>query len=63
MDDIDTTNDFLVSSGPSGGVRIMMLPTGPIGKEQALRLAAWLVAMTGSNMGDLEPVYEAVANT
>lgn len=43
--DEDTDNDFMV--GVQGGkVVIMMPPRGPIAPGPAIRLAAWIVALT-----------------
>jgi len=59
-DEIETYNKFVVVSS-SNGVVIMNLPRGPISEEDALNLAAYLVAMTGG-MEAFTPVYEAVSN-
>lgn len=59
---MDTTNDCIVSAS-SRGVTILMPPIGPMPKEQALRLAAWLVAIADPIGEEFEKVLEAVRNT
>lgn len=36
----------------AGGVRILMPPKGPISKEDAIELAAWLVITSGDYDGE-----------
>jgi hypothetical protein len=67
MDPIDTTNRFQVGLAGDG---IAVLGTarllrGPISKEDALNLAAWLVAVAevAPGPGRFAPVLEAVRNT
>jgi hypothetical protein len=46
MEAIDTTNKFLVgATAGSGRIQIMMPPRPPLSPEDALNLAAWLVAL------------------
>lgn len=60
---IDTTNKFLVSADAGGDrIRIMLPPTLPISVEDALGLAAWIVAISGKKERFGE-IYEAVCNT
>jgi argininosuccinate lyase len=62
IEEIETINDHLVSTN-GDTITILMPPMGPITKEQALRLAAWLAAMADP-MGDrFEAVRAAIANT
>lgn len=59
---IDTTNEFLV--GTNGReVVIMNPPHGPITKEQALRLATYLIILSGATDEETDAMYNAVANT
>ena len=61
MSDINTMNDHLV--GVQGGrIVIVMPPLGPMDRDEALRLAAWIVALADdeNTFGD---VLEAVQNT
>ena len=52
MADIDTSNKFLVSAR---GQRIgVMRPTHDMSKEDALNLAAWLVAMVDVDPADFD---------
>jgi hypothetical protein len=46
MPKIDTTNKHLVSS-QGERIVIMLPPRGPIEKDDALTLAAWIVAIVG----------------
>jgi hypothetical protein len=58
---IDTTNDHLV--GTMGGrVVILVPPTGPMDPDEALRLAAWLVALadpSGERFGEIRKAVES----
>lgn len=62
-DEIETFNKFLVSFGPinTRGIVIMNPPRGHITEEDALNLAAYLVALAGG-MDAFAPIYEAVCN-
>jgi hypothetical protein len=63
-DDIDTSNDFLVSSTDAGDtLAILLAPMGRIPKAKALRLAAWLVAFADPLDEEFPGVLEAVRNT
>jgi hypothetical protein len=61
MAEIDTLNKFLVSFGPAGGIIIQKPPRGPMSPENALLLAAWLVAVAGDEKRFKE-IFEAVCN-
>lgn len=60
---MDTTNEFLVGSG-GDGIVILRPPRGSITKEQALRLAAHLVAMADYSDGHaaFKDLLDAVEN-
>lgn len=63
MTDIDTSNDFLV--GVQGDlIRIINLPrlAGGMSEAEALRLAAWLVALSSGGREAFEPILNAVEN-
>jgi len=64
VSDVDTTNDFLVSMR-RGGEEILLLypPVTPMTREEALRLAAWLVAIADFEGERFPAVLEAVLNT
>jgi hypothetical protein len=60
-EDIDTSNDFLVGSN---GLRIVpTLPIRAMDKEQALRLAAWLVVLADPPQERFPLILKAVMNT
>lgn len=59
---IDTTNKFMVAA-QGGSVRILRMPVAPLTRDEALMLAAWLVAMSMKSLADFELAYEAVCNT
>lgn len=60
--DIDTSNDHLV--GTQGGrIVILMPPLAPMDKDEALRLAAWIVALADFEGDRFPAVLEAVQNT
>ena len=63
MSDIETTNKFLVSL--TGDDRIVFLRPVPasINAEDALLLAAWLVAISGKSEEEFQAVYDAVCRT
>lgn len=58
---MDTTNDFLVSMRGEA-IIIMLAPRVPITKEEALRLAAYLVAMA-DDKNEFPEILKAVQNT
>ena len=59
--EIDTSNDYLV--GMLGDDLAFLLPLpSTIPKDKALRLAAWIVAMTDRN-DEFPAILEAVCNT
>lgn len=60
--DIETVNDCLV--GVCGGGVVIILPQiGPMPKDKALRLAAWLVALAEETPGEFEMILNAVRCT
>ncbi len=59
--EVNTANQFLVSA-QGDKIRIMLHPTVPITKEEALGLAAYLVAITGDEER-FKQILEAVQNT
>lgn len=46
---VDTLNRYMVAVGGDGKVQIMNPPRAPMTKEEALALAAWLVALADTN--------------
>lgn len=59
---VDTINEFLV--GANGhGVVVMNPPRGPISKEQAIRLAAYLIALSGATDEEVDAMRNAVEST
>lgn len=59
---VNTVNEFLV--GIRGGDIIIGLPPlRPITKDEALRLAAWLVAVADPTGDDFDKVRRAVLST
>lgn len=61
-EEIDTLNDWLVGSR-GGKIVIASLPLRPLEKHEALRLAAWIVAIADPGHEDFEKVLEAVEST
>lgn len=59
---IDTTNKFLVAA-QGGGVLIMMPPRGVMTQEDAMLLAAWLVALADPNADEFQKYLTAVQST
>lgn len=62
MSDPNTVNKFMVAV-QGDGVRIMLPPAGLIPKEDAMLLAAWLVALSFCDREDFMRVLDAVENT
>jgi hypothetical protein len=61
-DQINTINDHLV--GVNGaGVVVTLPPRGPMDRDEALRLAAWLVAVADPHGERFEEIRNAVLNT
>lgn len=65
---IETTNEFLVATAPprfGEGVILLNPPARAqrLTKEQALRLAAWLVAIADDDGTAFVPVLDAVRDT
>lgn len=63
MEQIDTTNKFMVGGGPSDKISIMSPCHGSISREDALLLAAWIVALADPGMEDFKKVFEAICST
>lgn len=63
-EEIDTTNNHLVGSR-NGHIVITFPPQGPMGKHEALRLAAWIVALADDSPDHevFAKVLEAVEST
>lgn len=62
MGEINTINDFLLgTNGESFG--FLIPPAGAMSKEQALRTAAWLVALADPLQSDFPAVLKAVMGT
>lgn len=60
---IDTMNDHMVGV-TGGGVVIMLPPITAMPKEEAIRLAAWLVVLAGDyDAKRFGEIFEAVCNT
>ncbi len=60
---MDTLNKFLVG-GSGDKIIVRILPSWPLSKEEALTLAAWLVAMsTLDPEKDFQPILNAVMRT
>ena len=59
---IDTANHFLVSVGGQG-ISVMNAPRLPMSKDEALNLAAWLVAVADPLGDDFQAVLDAVKST
>ncbi|MDP8928640.1 MAG: hypothetical protein M3O70_08730 [Actinomycetota bacterium] len=69
MDEIDTTNEFMVAGG-NGSVMIMLPPVRQLSPLQAKRLAAWLAVVAdgvalldGLDEPEFVDVLQAVENT
>lgn len=60
--EIDTGNRFMVGS-MGNDVVIMFPPRRPIGKADALNLAAYLVAVSCATEEEFLRVYRAILNT
>ena len=67
---IETINDFLVGRNKSGQFVMVNPPRGPFTREQALRLAAYLIIMSNdeydmsppTDMLSIGQVMDAIAN-
>ena len=63
-DEINTSNLFLVGLiGERFQIMNLRALRGPITKDDALNLAAYLVAMAEENEGEFQQVLDAVQNT
>lgn len=59
---MDTTNRFLVGAADAG-VRVMLAAqTARMTEEQAINLAAWLVALADPDQKKFQPLLEAILN-
>jgi hypothetical protein len=61
--EIDTTNQFGVCASGNGSIGILVPPRGMLTKQQALTLAAWLVALADPLGEEFQNILEAVQNT
>jgi hypothetical protein len=59
---IDTTNDFAVGASGDGMVTIALLPPR-MTRGQALRMAAWIVAIADPTDEWFPPILDAVRGT
>lgn len=55
-------NEFAVGS-QGHDVVILVPPRGPISKDRALALAAWIVALSGVERSDFDALLDAVEST
>lgn len=62
MSEIETVNDCIVCVS-AHGVGMLNPPIGPMPKDKALRLAAYIVALAEETPGEFDAVLEAVRNT
>jgi len=60
--EIDTTNDHLVGRN-AGGIVITLPPTYAMSVSEALRLAAWIVAVADPEGESFQPVLDAILST
>jgi hypothetical protein len=58
---LDTTNRFAV--GSQGGTVRIGLPCGVLTKDDALNLAAYLVAITDPTQAEFTPLLKAILST
>ena len=58
MDEIETGNDQMV--GITAGKIVIMFPKTMMTREEAMRHAAWLVALAEREDGEFEAILEAV---
>lgn len=58
MNEISTINDQGVAI--HGNNIVLLVPKRSMSKPEALRLAAWLVALAQENDGEFQAVYDAV---
>jgi hypothetical protein len=61
-EEIDVTNDHFVGMN-AFGVVIALPPIGPMDRDEALRLAAWLVALADPLGERFEEIRNAVLST
>lgn len=61
MEEIDTSNKFLV--GINRDLIIVMMIRQTMSKDEALNLAAWLVALADPEGNKFKALLEAVMNT
>lgn len=62
MPDVDTTNKFVVSVLGNGSVVILAPPRGPLSQDDALLLAAYLVALAAAPRERFLEILHAVEN-
>lgn len=62
-DQIETMNDHLVGSRGDGMVTMMLMPVLPMTRDEALRLAAWLIVCADPEGSRFSEIYRAVMST
>lgn len=62
-DQVGTANDHLVGSRGDGLVVVTLPPLGPMGCDEALRLAAWLIVCADPEGSRFAEIYRAVMST
>jgi hypothetical protein len=62
MSEIDTTNKFMVGTTPRNEFVMIMLPVRRIPREDALNLAAYIVALVDPLGEEFSKVLEAIKN-
>jgi hypothetical protein len=62
MSEIDTTNKFMVSTTPRDEFVMIMLPVRRLPREDALNLAAYIVALVDPLGEEFSKVLEAIEN-
>ena len=63
MPEIDSSNRFLVGLTGAGAIQIMLPPRAPISKEDAINLAAWLLAIADPGREQFERTWKAVMSS
>lgn len=62
-ENIDTTNRYFVGAHTGGRVMITLPPLAPMSPDEALTLAAWLVAVADPIGDRFEEIFTAVMST
>ena len=60
---MDTSNKYLVGVAGDGRLHLQMPPRGPMTKDEALLLAAWMVALADPGGERFEKILAAVLDT